>query len=142
MKISHPKPVLKNETFSITNTYPYISILLLILFVCYQVYQRIFYPVKQIFKTKNESGYLLIGSDFEHRLLAEKWLGRKLLPHEEVHHINGKKWDNRKGNLAVMTKTNHQNWHARISWMYSQKMFPSKSWQRKKLTSEFGAILF
>ena len=142
MKSRHIKPLSKNETFGISNEASYIIAFLVVIIFCYQIYQKIIYPLKQLFKKKNEFGYILIGTEYEHRLLAEKWLGRKLLPHEEVHHINGKKWDNRKGNLAVMTKTNHKNWHARIAWMYSQKMFPSKSWKRKKLTSEFGAILF
>lgn len=116
---------------------------LLILGAGINIYHNIIYPFIQLLKKKNEGGYILtkLGA-LEHRVIAEELIGRKLLPGLVVHHINGKRWDNRKRNLAVMTDRNHNKWHERLSWMYSQKMFPKIPWQRKKLIEEFGAILF
>ena len=55
--------------------------------------------------TINQAGYrmLKIGGKliFEHRYIMEQHLGRKLLPCENVHHINGNRLDNRLENLEL-----------------------------------------
>ena len=101
------------------------------------------YPIIQLFKRKNEFGYVLTrDGQYEHRAKIQEMIGRNLGPNEEVHHINGKTWDNRLANLALMTRGNRQTWHQRLDWMYGEKMFPSIKTQRKKLIEEFEARLF
>ena len=48
---------------------------------------------------------------YEHRFIMEKHLNRKLTVHEDVHHINGNKQDNRLINLIVLTKSIHTRHH-------------------------------
>lgn len=75
-------------------------------------------------KVVDDAGYILIKCDEhprakkyggyvrEHILVAEKILGRNLMPDEVVHHINEIKSDNRPENLAVMNRSEHIRYHA------------------------------
>jgi hypothetical protein len=47
------------------------------------------------------------GYVYEHRLVMEEVLGRRLARDEHVHHRNGKRWDNRPENLEVMNASDH-----------------------------------
>lgn len=54
----------------------------------------------------NKQGYVM-----EHRVVAERTIGRFLTQDEVVHHVNGIKDDNRPENLQVMTVTEHRKEH-------------------------------
>lgn len=69
--------------------------------------------------TKNKAGYIIVRINdinddrcgktvLEHRYVLEKHLGRRLLPNENVHHINGVKDDNRIENLELWVKAQPQ----------------------------------
>jgi len=65
-------------------------------------------------RTKTSHGYILIrvgvghpsadcrGYAYEHRLVAEKKIGRKLKPGEKVHHVDGDKQNNLPENITVV----------------------------------------
>jgi len=48
---------------------------------------------------------------YEHVLIMEKFLGRRLIKGEIVHHKNGDKLDNRLSNLELMTISQHMKEH-------------------------------
>lgn len=70
-------------------------------------------------KSIDKQGYAVVHigrkkRQYEHVLIAEKALGRKLKRGEVVHHINFVRHDNRNENLLVCTISYHLQLHARM----------------------------
>lgn len=86
---------------------------------------------------KDLMGYRIVrvpnqGVQREHRYLMEKKLGRKLSTNEHVHHINGKKDDNRLENLVVLTASEHHRDHAQdprfLEFLKKARIVRNKMW--------------
>ncbi len=80
-------------------------------------------------KYLNKQGYVLVWVRkghfaLEHRLVAEKAIGRKLAKHEQVHHINGCKTDNRNTNLLISNKDYHEFLHQFCLQVYGEWHLP------------------
>lgn len=63
-------------------------------------YVMSFAPDHHSIAGRNTRKYVL-----EHRIVMEQILGRPLLPNEEVHHLNGKRDDNRPENLELWVRS-------------------------------------
>lgn len=64
----------------------------------------------------NYNGYLMINNTnnkriYEHRLIVESIIERKLKKDEEIHHINFNRSDNRVSNLYLFKKGEHKGFH-------------------------------
>lgn len=64
----------------------------------------------------DKNGYV-----FEHLIVAEEKLGRRLVQNELVHHINECRSDNRPDNIEVMTKKQHQQHHMGLNGRPSKR---------------------
>lgn len=79
--------------------------------------------------TIDKHGYRLVYSperkkahpySYEHILVAEKMIGRRLRKSEHVHHINGLKLDNSESNLVVLDDKSHRTLHRQLETLALQ----------------------
>ncbi|MFM6929833.1 MAG: HRDC domain-containing protein [Bdellovibrio sp.] len=93
---------------------------------------------------KDKQGYIVLKgtNEYEHRHIAKNILNRSLLPNEVVHHINGKRTDNRFINLCVMDRHQHELFHAWLDWKKkSSGRYPSFKEQKHLLSEKHNGIL-
>lgn len=62
--------------------------------------------------TGTKTRYVKENGRHQHRVVAERKIGRKLMPGEIVHHKDGDGKNNNEDNLSVITQSNH----VRIHW--------------------------
>lgn len=68
---------------------------------------------------------------YEHRWVMEQHLGRELEAHEQVHHKNHNRADNRLGNLEIIDIRTHGRHHAQQYWEPRKaKNVPNKACHR------------
>ncbi len=92
----------------------------------------------------NAGGYVVLGAtrELEHRYLAKQVVGRALSKNEVVHHINGKRADNRISNLCLMDRYKHEHFHAWLRWKKKKSgKYPKIKSQKHVLKSEYNGIL-
>jgi superfamily II DNA helicase RecQ len=99
---------------------------------------------KRTNKYINERGYVVLRAEneLEHRYLAKQLLGRELDRQEIVHHINGRRTDNKIENLCLMDRNKHEHFHSWLRWKKEKSgKYPSFRHQKEVLAGEYGGTL-
>lgn len=102
--------------------------------------------IKASFSDKyiDKDGYVILKkeNEREHRHIAKKILGRELKHNEVVHHINGRRADNKIENLCVMDRHQHELIHTWLTWKRNKDgKYPHPNYQKKVLVGSYRGIL-
>jgi hypothetical protein len=98
-------------------------------------------------KRISANGYVLRKSksgqyQLEHREIAKEVLKRRLRKWDVVHHINGRKTDNRLENLCVLNNRDHDRYHEWYDWIFrNYGNYPRRETQLQKLREDFNGLL-
>lgn len=95
-------------------------------------------------RQRHKNGYVVIPGidEYEHRVIAKRILKRNLRPNEVVHHINGKRSDNRLINLCVMDRYEHELFHAWLDWKKKKEgRYPRFKDQKRLLSEHHNGII-
>lgn len=112
-----------------------------LLFFCLKLLFRFLFTPKRYV---NDNGYVVLSAsnELEHRYIAKQLLGRDLKANEVVHHINGKKTDNKVRNLCLMDGEKHEIFHSWLSWKRNKSgRYPTFRDQKGLLEEEYGGTL-
>ena len=92
----------------------------------------------------NKQGYVVLRktNELEHRAIAVEIMERDLYVNEVVHHINGRRDDNRVSNLCLMDREKHELFHSWLRWKKEKSgYYPRFKDQKRILQDEYGGTL-
>lgn len=73
-------------------------------------------------RRENRTSYPKVGARHEHRVVAERMLGRPLRPGEVVHHRDGDKQNNAEENIEVLSgQSEHVKLHRPSRWRHRER---------------------
>lgn len=114
------------------------------LIIAFLVFKSLTLPTFSRARYLNSQGYIVLreSNELEHRAIAKEIVGRELYRNEVVHHINGRRDDNRIENLCLMDHEKHEHFHAWIRWQKEKRgHYPSIKKQKHILREEYGGAL-
>lgn len=76
-----------------------------------------------------------------HRLIAVAEYGFDDVAEKHVHHVSGVEWDNRPGNLELVTNEEHRKFHRKTSFtddLLMNELYHNEDWTQEEIAEKFG----